>query len=78
MGPVAVIYRPGRSAMTSGRRRTKRRVLRCDQYNPVRGSDPAEVNRASLRNSKPDLERRLDQTLLETFPASDSMAIIIC
>ena len=154
---VAVIYRPARSAMTSGRGRTKRWVLRFerrlplnieplmgwtadddpmagvelkfdslksairfaerqgldyrvpshvmhqkerrrgtplgrrgnpmaklkmrapgDQHNPGRESDPVEVKRVSLRNSKSELERRLNQALLETFPASDSMAIIIC
>ena len=36
--------------------------------------------RKALRdpNSKPELDRRLDQALKETFPASDLMAIMIC
>jgi hypothetical protein len=152
--PIAVIYRPARSAMTSGKRRTKRWVLRFerhlpqyieplkgwtadddpmvnvelkfdslksatrfaerqgfayrvpshvmhqkerggrlssqmaklkmrgahDQHSPARENDPAEVKRASLRhcNSKSESERRLNQALLETFPASDSIAIVIC
>jgi hypothetical protein len=52
----------------------------CDQYNPVQESEPVEAKRASLRdqNSKSALDRRLDQALAETFPASDSIAIIIC
>jgi hypothetical protein len=49
-----------------------------DQHSSVQESDPAELDRVSLRNSNSKLERRLDQALLETFPASDSMAIIIC
>jgi hypothetical protein len=51
-----------------------------DQYSPVQESESVEVTLASLRdqNSKSELDRRLDQALAETFPASDSVAIIIC
>jgi hypothetical protein len=51
-----------------------------DQYNPVQESEPVDVTRTSLRhqNSKSELDRRLDQALGATFPASDSIAIIIC
>jgi hypothetical protein len=56
----------------------KMRTIR-DRCNPVRVSEPIDVNRKSFRdlNSKMELDRRLDQALKETFPASDSMAIII-
>jgi hypothetical protein len=51
-----------------------------DQYNPVQESESVDVTRTSLRrqNSKSELDRRLDQALAATFPASDSIAIIIC
>ncbi len=57
----------------------KMRTMR-DRHNPVRGSEPVKVTPKSLRdlNSKLELDRRLNQALKETFPASDSMAIIIC
>jgi hypothetical protein len=56
----------------------KRRVH--DQRNPLQESDPVEATRASVRNqnTKSELDRRLDQALLETFPASDSISIMIC
>jgi hypothetical protein len=43
-------------------------------------SDSFRMRNASLRNdnSKSELDRRLEQALLETFPASDSIAVIIC
>jgi hypothetical protein len=51
-----------------------------DQYNPVQKSEPVDLTGTSLRhqNSKSELDRRLDQALAATFPASDSIAIIIC
>jgi len=51
-----------------------------DLHNLVQQSDQAEVTRASIRNqnTESELDRRLDQALVETFPASDSIAIIIC
>jgi hypothetical protein len=152
-GP-AVIYKPARSAMTSGRRGTKRWVLQFERRRPLRieplmgwtgGDDPmahVELKFGSLRsairyaerlglsysvqsqkslrhgrlggpekpmrelkmrrssephspaqgsnwdevartsrhdqNSKSELDRRLDQALVETFPASDSIAVMIC
>ena len=49
-----------------------------DRHNPWRDND-VEVTRASARaqNTKSELDRRLDQALVETFPASDPIAIII-
>lgn len=57
----------------------KIRVVR-GRYNPMQEKEPVKITRKSRRdpNSKSDLDRRLDQALKETFPASDSMAIIIC
>ena len=51
-----------------------------EQHNSVQRSDRVEEARSSLRdqNSKSQLDRRLDQALVETFPASDSIAIMIC
>ena len=39
-----------------------------DLIRPAPGADP---------NAKPALDRRLDQALAETFPASDPVAIVI-
>lgn len=57
----------------------KMRVNR-ERYNSTQEREPMKITRKSRRdlNSKLDLDRRLDQALKETFPASDSMAIIIC
>lgn len=57
----------------------KMRVTR-ERYNSTQEREPMKITRKSPRdlNSKLDLDRRLDQALKETFPASDSMAIIIC
>jgi hypothetical protein len=51
-----------------------------DRHSHAQESEPVEVTRASVRslNSQWELDRRLDQALVETFPASDSIAIIIC
>jgi hypothetical protein len=51
-----------------------------DQRHPARERPPVGTTRKGIRdpNSKLELDRRLDQALKETFPASDSMAIMIC
>jgi hypothetical protein len=51
-----------------------------DQHSALREGDAVEATPASVRNqnTKSELERRLDQDLLETFPASDPIAIMIC
>jgi len=47
-----------------------------DEAGPPRGgSDPA-VERDD--NSWDDLDRRLDEALMETFPASDPVSVIVC
>jgi hypothetical protein len=47
--------------------------------NPVRESRRGETKR-TLRgqNSASELDRRLDQALEDTFPASDPVAIVVC
>jgi hypothetical protein len=57
----------------------KKRAIH-DQRNPLQESDRVEATRASVRdqNTKSELDRRLDQALLETLPASDSISIMIC
>ena len=47
---------------------------------PVDGSNPREAkidNPLAFSNSKRELERRLDQALMDTFPASDPVSIVI-
>ena len=41
-----------------------------------RGGSPA-ADRSNESNSKHELDRRLDQALEDTFPASDPVAILI-
>jgi hypothetical protein len=50
-----------------------------DNYNAMQETEELEVTRAALRNqnSKAELDRRLDQALEETFPASDSISIFV-
>ena len=50
-----------------------------DEYNRVIGSDQVGATKVPRRNpnSKAALDRRLDLALVETFPASDSIAVII-
>jgi len=54
-------------------------AVETQQLPPQQSESPRTTN-ASLRseNSKLELDRRLDQALAETFPASDSIAVIIC
>jgi len=51
-----------------------------DDRNTVHKSERVEEVRTSVRgpNSAAELDRRLDQALKETFPASDPIAIFIC
>jgi hypothetical protein len=51
-----------------------------EPHSPAQGSIWDEVTRTSRhdQNSKSELDRRLDQALVETFPASDSIAVMIC
>jgi hypothetical protein len=50
-----------------------------DDRNTVHESERVEAARTAVRgqNSTPELDRRLDQALKETFPASDPIAIIV-
>jgi hypothetical protein len=50
-----------------------------ERRNVVQDRGRVELTRVSLhnQNSKSELDRRLDQALVETFPASDSIAVII-
>jgi hypothetical protein len=44
-----------------------------------RESGPVEADRALHgQNSAAELDRRLDQALEDTFPASDPIAILVC
>ncbi len=47
--------------------------------NAVRESRRGETKRAlHSQNSASELDRRLDQALEDTFPASDPVAIVVC
>ncbi|GEO13664.1 GreA/GreB family elongation factor [Microvirga aerophila] len=47
-----------------------------DDAEPARnGPDPSGAGHG---NSREDLERRLDDALMETFPASDPVSVIVC
>ena len=50
-----------------------------EQHKPVTGNDQVVMTKPSRRdpNSKSALDRRLDLALVETFPASDSIAVMI-
>lgn len=61
------------------RDRVVERKTNIDDRNTVRESERVEAARTSVRgqNSTPELDRRLDQALKETFPASDPIAVIV-
>jgi transcription elongation GreA/GreB family factor len=47
-----------------------------DEAEPARNApDPSGIEDS---NSRDDLDRRLDEALMETFPASDPVSVIIC
>jgi regulator of nucleoside diphosphate kinase len=47
-----------------------------DDAQPAHGSlDPSDHGHG---NSRDDLDRRLDEALMETFPASDPVSVIVC
>ncbi len=50
--------------------------LLLDEAEPVRNAPDPSGNRQD--NSWDDLDRRLDEALIETFPASDSVSVIVC
>jgi hypothetical protein len=45
---------------------------------PVTRDDPSHRDSFHAQNSKQELDRRLDQALEETFPASDPVSVVIC
>ncbi|WP_457090709.1 GreA/GreB family elongation factor [Microvirga sp. P5_D2] len=47
-----------------------------DEADPARGAPHRSGN--GDNNSRDDLDRRLDDALMETFPASDPVSIIVC
>ncbi|WP_244470559.1 GreA/GreB family elongation factor [Microvirga vignae] len=47
-----------------------------DEVEPARGAPDQSDNGDG--NSRDDLDRRLDEALMETFPASDPVSVIVC
>jgi hypothetical protein len=49
-----------------------------NQLGSVAAMDPRGQADGGHGNSKEDLDRRLDEALMETFPASDPVSVIVC